>query len=44
MFIVAFLLGENVAAAHASARFDTLKWRERFREAGFFGVFGGICP
>ena len=37
------LLGEAVAAAHASARVATLKEPERFREPGFFGVFGGIC-
>ena len=43
---VGFLLGEAVAAAHASARVATLKEplkeRERFRESGFVGVFGGI--
>ena len=43
---VGFLLGEAVAAAHASARVATLKEplkeRGRFRESGFVGVFGGI--
>ena len=39
MFVVGTLLGEVVAAAHASARPPALKERERFRE----GVFGGIA-
>ena len=39
---VGLLLGEAVAAAHASARVATLKERERFRESGFFCVFGDI--
>ena len=42
LFEVGFLLGEAVAAAHASARVAAPKERERFRESGFFGVFGGI--
>ena len=39
-FLFGPLLGEDVAADHASARLPTLKERERFREGG---VFGGIA-